>query len=237
MTKSTATASKSKAKPVAPKGPTKAQLAKSKKMFGEQEAEDIANAPQHLNDTPVPHKANGGVSLERPPRATAPGRRASDVMAFSMQQLSVPTAPQPKPVMDAPAAAISKFNEELELLKQKHNIPSSAGIVPQLVTPDTPPREKAAKVQRNGVTRPGENTLCGKIWAAADELSAASKSVASIAALKDHAATKGVNDHTIKTQYARWRLFNGIKGRMPTIHTVQQVAAPWNPPFGNVPEF
>lgn len=68
------------------------------------------------------------------------------------------------------------------------------------------------KVQQNGVTRPADNTKCGAIFAAADKITADTGSTATIAAVK--VACLGINDHTIKTQYARWRMYNGIVGRI-----------------------
>ena len=137
-------------------------------------------------------------------------RRSNAAMSFSVQQLSAPQAP----ALITPPAVTDKFKEELAALQAKH------GIVPSAVKVSTP---RAEKIIQHGITRPNPETLCGKIWAAADELSATSHGVATIASLKLHSNTQGVNEHTIKTQYARWRAFNGVTGRLPKIHAVHQV--------------
>ncbi len=157
-------------------------------------------------------------------RAADANKASQNSMAFAVQQLGTP------PVAKTPPAALEQFNKELEELKAKHNIPTAAVKV---ATP------KAEKIQQNGVTRPGEGTLCGKIWAAADELSKQSQGVATIAALKLHADVQGVNDHTIKTQYARWRSFNGIAGRLPKILAAQQERPIFNAEghFGDLEKF
>jgi hypothetical protein len=135
-----------------------------------------------------------------------------DAMEFAVQQLSTPVAHTPPAAMDA-------FKAELAALQAKH------GIAPAAVKVKAP---KADKVQSNGVTRPGAATLCGKIWAAADRISQDIHGVCPVALLKKAPEVVGVNDHTIKTQYARWRQYNGVTGRLPTIATVHQVVGEYN---------
>lgn len=147
-------------------------------------------------------------------------RRADDIaksdaanaaMQFAVQQLTAPVAPQ-LPQLTTPPAAQAAFEAELAALQAKHGVTAQVTIKPP----------KAVKDKRNDVTRPSATSICGKIWAAADAISDHIHGVCSIASLKEHEATKGVNEHTIKTQYARWRQFNGVKGRLPKIHAVHQ---------------
>ena len=116
-----------------------------------------------------------------------------------------------------PASNNAAFAAELEALKAKFNV--NAEVVVKA--------PKATKVMQNGVTRPAEGTQCGKIWALADEISRIQHTVAAVASVREHSSMKEVNDHTIKTQYAKWRKFHGISGRLPTIHAVHQ-----EPPAG-----
>ena len=155
-------------KPVTVKAtePTKAQLAKAKKLFGTLEPEA----------TPAPVKSG---------------------IAFSAQQLT-----QVPPV--TPPVAIDAFNAELAALKLKHGITAKVKI--------TVAKEK---IQQNGLTRPSSSSLCGRIWNLADELS--KNGTVAIAVLRRHPEMMPVNDHTIKTQYARWRQFNGITGRTSVV--------------------
>jgi hypothetical protein len=188
--------SKATSKP-AGKKLTKAQEAKVAAVLGK---DALANEAAHKISEEQRH-------AER--RATPP-RNAMD---FAVQQLSAPVAPAvgTPPVLSA------------EFLAAKAELEAKFGIQ---VTPASAKasKVKAEKIQQNEVTRPATSTLCGKIWAAADAISAEIHGVCPIALLKGHEDVKGVNDHTIKTQYARWRQFNGVSGRLPKIHAVHQVA-------------
>lgn len=132
----------------------------------------------------------------------------NDVMANFVNQLSGGAAP----AVGTPPAAMDEFNAKLAALKKEFGVNVEVKVKPA----------KADKLQQHGVTRPAENTTCGKIWATADAISHQTHGVAAIAALKEHPAMKDVNDATLKTQYARWRQFNGITGRLPKLHAVHQ---------------
>jgi len=185
--------------------------------------------------------------------------KANSAMSFAVQQLSntLPApnqgnqddqAKQPATITDQPAtppAILESYNRELAELQARHNLTPAqlAALHPTSKSKQTADKQdklaKPAKVQQNGVTRPALTTTCGLIWAAADEISAQVHGVCPIALLKQHKSVLGINDHTVKTQYARWRLFNGIKGRLQTIHAVHQEVAPFNPTgaFGDLPKF
>lgn len=72
-------------------------------------------------------------------------------------------------------------------------------------------KEDAKQPESNGVRRPKPETICGKIWSKADELSQASGSPATIGDLMK--AMAGTADATVRTQYARWRKYYGVTGR------------------------
>lgn len=73
--------------------------------------------------------------------------------------------------------------------------------------------------EQNGVRMPKAETTTGQVWAKANELSANNGSPVSIGELKEHCSH--INDNTIKTQYAQWRKFHGVVGRI----VVEKVAA------------
>lgn len=111
-----------------------------------------------------------------------------------------------------PPAAMADFNKALNELKEKFGVTADVKVKPA----------KADKKMQNGVVRPAENTLCGKVWATADAISTSTHTVCAIAALREHADMARVNEHTIKTQYAKWRQYNGVVGRLPKISAVHQ---------------
>ena len=68
--------------------------------------------------------------------------------------------------------------------------------------------------EQNGVRRPKPETLCGKVWAEADRLSNALGQATPVRNLIDSMVPQGMNEGNIKAEYARWRKFNGITGRV-----------------------
>lgn len=87
--------------------------------------------------------------------------------------------------------------------------------------------EKAAKTQaaeqtkaasklpeQNGITRPKPDSQTGKAWAIFDQVSNKNGAPASIGETLPMATAQGINEATCRTQYARWRKFNGVAGRV-----------------------
>lgn len=71
-----------------------------------------------------------------------------------------------------------------------------------------------AMPKQNDITRPRPDTACGNAWALMDQLSAKLSQPVPISILLQAAEQKGLNYDTVKTQYARWKKFNGIEGRV-----------------------
>lgn len=117
-----------------------------------------------------------------------------NAMDFAVQQLSAPVAlTDPKR---------KEFEDAMQKLSDKFGVPVKA----------VEAKIAKVKVQQNSITRPAADTKCGLIFAAADKITAATGAPATIQAVK--LACDGINDHTVKTQYARWRQYNGISGRL-----------------------
>lgn len=161
------------------------------------------------------------VNLERPTQPEHPpseeqrkaDRRANDIVKADAMQAFVNQQNGVHPHIETPPAAMDEFQKKLEALKVEFGVTAKVEVKPA----------KADKKVQNDVTRPADNTACGKIWATADAISLSTHGICPIAALKEHPDMKGVNDHTIKTQYAKWRKFNGVVGRLPKLHAVHQV--------------
>lgn len=75
--------------------------------------------------------------------------------------------------------------------------------------------EKAANTmpESNGVRRPKPGTVCGDAWAVFDAVSQETGAPATMAASLTKAGDS-INEATLRTQYARWRAFFGITGRL-----------------------
>ena len=192
--------------------------AKSKAATTKKDA--IVSKAKPIKDQPAP-------AVEVSTEQRAADRRADDAMKFSIQQMQTPAVLEtPAVLLNADAEKQAEFNAAVAKLAAEYGLP--------LPAPAAPAKVKADKLQRNGITRPGANTVCGKIWAAADAISSSQGGApATIASLKSHSATQGINDHTIKTQYSRWRHYNGVAGRLPTISVNQQPSA-WNAAIAKV---
>ena len=89
--------------------------------------------------------------------------------------------------------------------------------------------EKAANKmpEQNGVRRPKPDTLCGKAWAIFDGISAKNGAPASIKESLEAARADGLNEGNVKAEYARWRKFYAISGRIaaPTTDAPAETAA------------
>lgn len=68
--------------------------------------------------------------------------------------------------------------------------------------------------EQNGVRRPKPDTLCGKAWTIFDNISAKNGAPASIKESLDAARADGLNEGNVKAEYARWRKFYAISGRI-----------------------
>lgn len=99
------------------------------------------------------------------------------------------------------AAAIAKKAEE-KLAKEKAKAEAKAA------------KEAARMPESNGIRRPKPDTLCGKAWAIFDEISAKNGSAASIGESLKVAESKGLNLGNVRAEYARWRKFYGVSGRV-----------------------
>lgn len=71
------------------------------------------------------------------------------------------------------------------------------------------PKEKGEV--KNGVTRPLKGTASAKVWEISDA-AAKTKAGAVRKTILEKAAAAGINAATAATQFARWRVWNGITG-------------------------
>lgn len=69
--------------------------------------------------------------------------------------------------------------------------------------------------EQNGVRRPKTQSLCGQAWAIFDQISEAQGKPAAIAEALERARAQGLNEGNVRTEFYRWRKFNGFKDRTP----------------------
>lgn len=80
--------------------------------------------------------------------------------------------------------------------------------------------------EQNGIRRPKPGTLCGQAWGVMDNESAKIGQPVSIAATLAVTSPMGLVDGNVKAEYARWRKFNGVTGRVHAPAAEVPVAAP-----------
>ena len=135
-----------------------------------------------------------------------------------------------KMLPEPPAEVIlpQDVQEELE-----ESMPQNAGVCSALfgamlnpasvpAAPAPAPKKEAEKTgktieqnrpEQNGLKRPSKGSTCCIIWDTCDRITTEKDSTCTSAELFN--ALQGYNECTLRTQYARWRQFNGITGRLP----------------------
>jgi membrane protein involved in colicin uptake len=75
-------------------------------------------------------------------------------------------------------------------------------------------KREAEAAEKNGIRRPKPDTLCGKAWGIFDSVSQKNGAPASIGESMELAKADGLNEANVRAEYARWRKFHGITGRI-----------------------
>jgi len=89
---------------------------------------------------------------------------------------------------------------------------SDENTTTEVVEQEKPAEEaKPEKITANGVTRPKDGSITGRVWKIADEISAATKAPAERKDVMDACKAENINGATAATQYGKWRKFNGLK--------------------------
>ena len=75
-------------------------------------------------------------------------------------------------------------------------------------------KEASRQPEQNGIRRPGPEGLCGQVWGLADKLSQELGQAVPITNLLEAGVAQGLNPSNIRTEYARWKKFHGLSGRI-----------------------
>lgn len=67
---------------------------------------------------------------------------------------------------------------------------------------------------QNEVRRPKAGTKCGQAWSVFDAISTELGSPAPVGPSLERTRALGLNDGNVRAEYARWRKFNGVSGRI-----------------------
>lgn len=142
--------------------------------------------------------------------AAEAAKKAADEKAAAAQ------AAKDKKAADAKAAKEAKEAEKAAKKKQRE---ADAAAKKAAKEAKEAAKEASKQPEQNGVRRPKPNTKTGTVWAEADRMSLERQAPVAIGDLHPVLKAMGLNDHTIRTQYAHWRTFNGVAGRIEKVAT------------------
>lgn len=143
----------------------------------------------------------------------------------------------------APKLAEPEVELEVSDDEPVSTVPSMlAGLVGNMLNPESVPQapkveapkkqaEKTGKSveqnrpEQNGLKRPSAGSTCAIIWDTCDRITNETEHTCTSAELFN--ALQGYNECTLRTQYARWRQFNGITGRLPNQQKQTKLPAEW----------
>jgi hypothetical protein len=155
-------------------------------MTATQTAAPKKAAAPHIKKVTAPK-----VDLTRAPRAPK-ASAGNSAMEFAVQQLTTPVAA----TLQNPLAALVAQAQALAEPK-----PTKAARV--------------TRIEQNGIKRPlATGGICDQMWAAMERITAEQGTPCTIAQAK--AALPHFNQTNLLGEYASWRKFNGITGRLPT---------------------
>ena len=133
-------------------------------------------------------------------------------------------------IAEAPSSAPAN---PVEVAEEPVKISGPFAALSQPVTTsktESVPKGNGVKIEKdrpeqNGLKRPSAGSTCAIIWDTCDEISKTSGHTCTSAELFN--ALQGYNECTLRTQYARWRHFNGITGRLPNQQKTVKLPAEW----------
>lgn len=149
--------------------------------------------------------------------AKAEAKAKKDAEKLAAKQAREQAAADKKAAKDAEKAAKAQAAEADKAAKAKAKEDAKAAAEAAKVSSKQP--------EQNGVRRPKPETICGKAWAIFDDTSRRNGSPASITETLPLGTSANINDATMRTQYAHWRKFHGVSGRIDAPKPVQAPAA------------
>lgn len=115
-----------------------------------------------------------------------------------------------------------KEKEKEEARKAKEEAKQAAKLAKQEERERQKQEKLANTVIQNGIRRPSPDSKCGKAWAIFDSLSEKRGSPCAIGDALILANEQGLNPGNVKAEYAQWRKFYGITGRIPSASQIEQ---------------
>jgi hypothetical protein len=170
--------------------------------------EQIAAEAKHAADAKA-HAA--AVKKEAAAKATAEKKAAAEKTAAEVKAKKEAAA---KELADAKAKAAAEVagKKEAEAKAKAEAKAAAAALAAEKKAAAAEKKVKVVQPSKNGITRPRPDGACGKVWAFADAESAKIQAPVAISVLMPVCQAAGLNDATTRTQYARWKTYNGVFG-------------------------
>lgn len=148
--------------------------------------------------------------------AKAAAKAAKEAAAAEAKAAKQAAAEQAKAAKQE-AAAAAKAEKEAAAAAKAEEKAKAAAAKAAAKAEAAAAKQKVVMPTQYGVTRPRPDGSCGQVWAIADAMSAELGQPVPISLLLPKCAAAELNDATTRTQYARWKTFNGVFGAVPKI--------------------
>lgn len=169
-------------------------------------------------------KAEKEAAKEAAAQAKAEAKAKRDAEAAAAKEAKKQAAEEAK-AAKAAAAAEAKAKKDAEVAAKAEEKAAAAAAKAAEKAAAAEAKVKVVMPSKNGITRPRPDGACGKVWAIADAMSSELKQPVPISMLSPKCAEAGLNDATTRTQYARWKQFNGVFGPVAKPAVAQDAAA------------
>lgn len=176
----------------------------------------IAGATNMSNKTPeqlaAEAQAKADAKAEQELRKANAAKQREEAKLMKAEQKAAEKAAK----AEADAAAKAEKAAQAEAAKAAKEAEKAAKLAEKEAAKAAKLAEKEANKMpsQNGVRRPKPNTLCGQAWEIFDNISTKNGTTATIKEALEISKTKGLNEANVRCEYAAWRKFHGITGRI-----------------------
>lgn len=146
------------------------------------------------------------------------GMRAALVAHYEEAAMREKAAePQDQPETEEPVVLNGVLGSMVQQLTgngdQTQEEPVAAPAAPRTKTTSTGHKIQKDREEQHGVRRPSAGTICDQVWGMVAKMWDETSGTVRFKDILAKGAENGINEYTVRTQYARWRKFHGIVGR------------------------
>lgn len=154
--------------------------------------------------------------------ADAAAKKAREKAEAAAKKKADAEAAKAKAAADRKAKADAKVAEKAAAKKKRED--DKAAKV-KAAADKVAAKEAAKQPERNGIRRPNPDGKCGKAWALMDHMTTTKGAPVAIADLLIASGHSGMNPNMVRSNYAAWRKFNGVAGRVLSQAEIASAAA------------